>query len=124
MGAKKPSGECHYLFQRQLERLWRCVEQDLAPAWVRAGYDWHSDRPAVRHGFFAAFRWAWLDTWTLELEALLEREWMGHASELEWDDVSYLVRHGWNEGRRHVSGYPHASRGEEEWTGRSEELGA
>ena len=114
MSASVTSSSCHYLFERQLERLWQCVAQELARCWVRAGYDWVEDRAAVKHGFFAAFRWAWLDTWSPELEAMVERDWLELGEGSEWDDVSMLARHGWNEGRRHVTGFPHAQRGEQE----------
>ena len=110
----KNHGQWHYLFEKQLERLWRTCERDLIRCWLRAGYDWIEDRAAVKHGFFAAFRWTWVDTWSPELEALIEREWLALSPDGEWDDVSVLVRHGWNEGRRHVTEYPQVSRGEEE----------
>jgi hypothetical protein len=122
--AKKNGGSLHYMFERQLERLWTCSAQDLARVWVRAGYDWVADREAVKHGFFAAFRWAWLDTWTPELEAMIERDWIELGTDLEWDDVSVLVRHGWNEGRRHVTGYPHAQSGDAEDYAYAEGVGA
>ena len=123
--ATKKSGSCTYLFERQIERLWRAGEPELMRCWLRAGYDWIADRAAVKHGFFCAFRWAWVDTWTPELEALIEREWMEHNPDGgEWDDVNLLVRHGWNEGRRHVTGYPQAQNGDEERYMYSEELGA
>jgi hypothetical protein len=121
----KTTGQYHLLFERQIERVWRATEPELARCWTRAGYNWPEDREAVRHGFFGAFHWASEDSWTPELEALLERDWLANDPELEWDDVDVLVRHGWNEGRRHVTGYPHATTGEreaEEWY--SEGLGA
>ena len=122
--AEKNGGSLHYMFERQLERLWTCSAQDLARIWVRAGYDWIADRDAVKHGFFAAFRWAWLDTWTPELEAMVERDWLELGTDLEWDDVNVLVRHGWNEGRRHVTGYPHAQSGDSDEQAYAEGVGA
>ncbi len=104
--------KCTYLFVRFVERIWRDAETELAGAWTRAGFDWRSDREAVRHGFFAAFQWAAQSEWTIELEALLEREWMNQPRDQEWSDVGVLARHGWNEGRRRITAYPHATTAE------------